>query len=342
MERNQYVDVARGIAMICIVLGHLGNSEINHVVFTFHVTIFFLLSGYYISARTSVWEFIKKKVRTLIVPYAITCLMVLALLVPFNILFNNGNENLTRLRQYFFAALYGAGDSYQKPFVICGIGAIWFLLATFWGVIILRLLLNLRHSWLRPLIVIIVFLAAYYSRSICWFPLSIQAGGGALLFMYIGYIGKSVVPAFKNSRIEIKISVLCMAMWTWIEFIINFQSFWLVHCDIGRGAIDVFGSICACCCVLFISWLICLKRNFIASSLAYLGRYSLLVLSVHLVELDTFWWWTCASMIFGNNITEVGYLWFRIVGKFIIIIPCVIILSKWKFSRKVFGYKTTG
>ncbi len=36
-ERIKYIDIARGIAMLCIVLGHLGNSQINRVVFTFHV-----------------------------------------------------------------------------------------------------------------------------------------------------------------------------------------------------------------------------------------------------------------------------------------------------------------
>lgn len=342
MERNQHVDAARGIAMICIVLGHLGNSGINHFVFTFHVTIFFLLTGYYINTKTSARNFIKKRFRTLIIPYAVTCLAVLILTVPFNILLNNGDDNLNMLKRYFLASLYGAGDSYQEPFTIYGIGAIWFLLATFWGAVALRLLLNLSRIWLRILLVITVFAASYYSSSLCWLPFSIQAGGCALLFMYIGYIGQRIIPIFKRSGSEIKMTVLCLMLWIWIEFIINFRSFWLVHCDIGRGAIDVVGSICACCCVLFISRLICLKPNFIANALAYLGRYSLLVLSVHLVELDTIWWRNCAEMIFGSSITDVGFLWFRIIGKFAIIIPCVIILSKWKFSRKIFGYKTTG
>lgn len=41
--RLQYIDIAKGIAMICIILGHLGNANINRVVFTFHVPIFSLL-----------------------------------------------------------------------------------------------------------------------------------------------------------------------------------------------------------------------------------------------------------------------------------------------------------
>lgn len=41
--RLQYIDIAKGIAMICIILGHLGNASINRIVFTFHVPIFSLL-----------------------------------------------------------------------------------------------------------------------------------------------------------------------------------------------------------------------------------------------------------------------------------------------------------
>lgn len=40
-RRLEYVDVAKGIGIICIILGHLGLASVNKVVFTFHVPIFF-------------------------------------------------------------------------------------------------------------------------------------------------------------------------------------------------------------------------------------------------------------------------------------------------------------
>ena len=46
-KRLTYIDIARGIAIICIVLGHLGNATINKIVFTFHVPIFFFITGYF-------------------------------------------------------------------------------------------------------------------------------------------------------------------------------------------------------------------------------------------------------------------------------------------------------
>lgn len=43
-ERVGYLDIAKGIAIICIVLGHLGIPAINRVVFTFHVPIFYFIT----------------------------------------------------------------------------------------------------------------------------------------------------------------------------------------------------------------------------------------------------------------------------------------------------------
>ena len=75
-KRLQYIDIAKGIAMICIILGHMGNANINRVVFTFHVPIFFFITGYFISDKCEVNIFVRNKVRTLIIPYLITCFAI--------------------------------------------------------------------------------------------------------------------------------------------------------------------------------------------------------------------------------------------------------------------------
>ena len=52
-RRLQYLDAVRGFAMICIVLGHLGIADINRFVFTFHLPIFYLITGYFINKTGS-------------------------------------------------------------------------------------------------------------------------------------------------------------------------------------------------------------------------------------------------------------------------------------------------
>ena len=42
----KWINVAKGICIIAIILGHMGQSNINNIVFAFHLTVFFILSGY--------------------------------------------------------------------------------------------------------------------------------------------------------------------------------------------------------------------------------------------------------------------------------------------------------
>lgn len=75
--RLQYIDIAKGIAMICIILGHLGNASINRIVFTFHVPIFFFITGYFTNKKRDLNGFIKNKARTLLVPYIISSIVII-------------------------------------------------------------------------------------------------------------------------------------------------------------------------------------------------------------------------------------------------------------------------
>ena len=77
-------------------------------------------------------------------------------------------------QNWCYAALYGAGDTYTEPFWIPGIGAIWFLWATFWGSIFLIISFKF-DKYIRLLFIVGLFAVGYFSRRIFWFPFSIQA-----------------------------------------------------------------------------------------------------------------------------------------------------------------------
>ena len=148
-KRLQYIDIAKGIAMICIILGHMGNANINRVVFTFHVPIFFFITGYFISDKCEVNIFVRNKVRTLIIPYLITCFAIVIIATLQGAICGDA---IVEIKKWSYASVYGAGDSYTNPFYIPGIGAIWFLLATFWGSIFLRISLNFNKYIIIPII----------------------------------------------------------------------------------------------------------------------------------------------------------------------------------------------
>ena len=45
-KRLGYMDIARGIAMLCIIMGHFGIVTVNHFVYSFHVPSYYLLIAF--------------------------------------------------------------------------------------------------------------------------------------------------------------------------------------------------------------------------------------------------------------------------------------------------------
>lgn len=336
-SRVRYIDVAKGIAIICVILGHLSNFQINRVVFTFHLPIFFFITGYFIHPDVPMKKFISKKFRTLIVPYLVTCCAIIILAVLRTLLVGEPSEVIPVAWNWIYASLYGAGDSYTDPFPIQGIGAIWFLLASFWGSISLKCSLHLKRGS-RIAVILLLFAVGYWSRTLFWFPFSIQAGCCATLFMYLGYLLNESREYLKLIPIETKIVVFILALGTWICFVRDFQSFWLVHCDVGRGATDIVGSIAGCYLLLLLSQYIDKKWGCLAKPLAFLGEYSIFILCAHIVELNLFPWGHVTAFILNHGLPQATCLPIIIIGKFLWSIPLTIIGAKWNITRRLWGF----
>ncbi len=336
--RLGYVDVAKGLAMICIVLGHLGSSIINRVVFTFHVPVFYLISGYFISAEEKLSSFFVKKLRTLIVPYYLTCAVIVLLGFLKGLILNGMGTALSDAKYWLYAAIYGAGDSYQEPFFIAAIGAIWFLWALFWGSLFLKISLKMKPV-IRLAFVIALFLFGYYTRNWFWFPLSIQAGCCATLWIYIGYLFKRSKEMREKLPSQCKYIVLLFSIVVWVFFMIQFQSFWLVHCDIGRGVVDIFGSLCASYAVIWIARLIWHIPG-VGKGLAYLGKYSLFMLCIHIIELDLIPRERVMGMLSAHiPASPVVIFLIFIIVKLIVIIGLTVLASRITFIKRLFGIK---
>lgn len=68
--RIGWVDTAKGIGLLCVILGHLSIPLVDTVVYFFHMPLFFFLSGFVFSAgKYDFPTFLKKKVRSLLIPY---------------------------------------------------------------------------------------------------------------------------------------------------------------------------------------------------------------------------------------------------------------------------------
>ncbi len=83
--RKNYIDIAKGIGIILVVLGHLTdyNQIIRDFIYSFHRPLFFLLSGAFAKTDIPFREYLKKNLKQLYLPYfSFVCLdIILSLLL---------------------------------------------------------------------------------------------------------------------------------------------------------------------------------------------------------------------------------------------------------------------
>lgn len=79
-DRVAWIDVARGLGMLAIVLGHSElvqhGTEAFRLLFSFHVPLFFLLSGLMLSPQRPWLQQVRSRARSLLWPYAVVSVAV--------------------------------------------------------------------------------------------------------------------------------------------------------------------------------------------------------------------------------------------------------------------------
>ena len=76
MKREKYIDIAKGIAIILVIMGHCEytNETLLVWIYSFHMPLFFMINGFFIKnsiKRLSLKEFTKKKSKTILIPYLV-------------------------------------------------------------------------------------------------------------------------------------------------------------------------------------------------------------------------------------------------------------------------------
>lgn len=69
--RDKSYDIARGIGIVLVVWGHLVSCPVHDEIYLFHMPLFFLLSGSFLSVKRDVKGFCVHKARFLIAPFVI-------------------------------------------------------------------------------------------------------------------------------------------------------------------------------------------------------------------------------------------------------------------------------
>jgi len=189
-KRIEYFDIAKGISMLCIIAGHLPITWVCRLVFTFHVPLFLLISGYFYKQGG-----LKRRFWQLLIPYIFTSLVLILAYSLKDLLL--GLSPIGDIKYLCAATLFGSGSrgiefmGYNIPII----GATWFILALIWAIICMNIIdkiIDKDSKHLKFLVVVVLFIIALVVSHYKWLPLSILSGLTALLFVFIGNQVKSI------------------------------------------------------------------------------------------------------------------------------------------------------
>ena len=295
-KRLDSLDIAKGIGILCIILGHLGYTSfvrgegdpIATYVFQFHVPIFFILAGYTLSERKPFVSFVKDKAQRLLIPYVITCFTVFLILIVLRYLFGHTQPPsiYPGLRVFIKSCLFGAGSpGVLLPEGFMHIGAIWFLEALFVSLVEVRA--SLKWGKLGPVIVIVLFIVSVMSVSSFSLPCNIQQGLIGGIYVYIGTL-------LKRARLfERHVPTWALAILVVISLgaYLSGINVSIIRGSFGRWFLGFPVSIATSCLWVFLSDRIANWESRIKDLLLFAGRNSLVILCTHLVLLDCGFKW---------------------------------------------------
>lgn len=176
--RLDYLDIARGIAILCVILGHYLIGRLRLVVFSFHIPLFFVISGYLIKPIdfNRLKFYLKKMTVKLLIPYLITCLTVF--------IFTNDIS-----REFIGEVFLGLNKSSGYYEVNKGIGPLWFCWAYFWSVLIFSLLINYSKNKINLIIACsLLCITGVCISSVDILPWQLDNAMVVLIYLLFGYL----------------------------------------------------------------------------------------------------------------------------------------------------------
>lgn len=298
-KRLEYVDIAKGISMLCIIAGHMGVAKIDRFVFTFHVPIFFLISGYFYNYRKGI---VKKRLKQMILPYLLTSLTIIVFLT-IRCFFETENMSdvIQTIITWCAATIYGSGSRTDFwTLNIQSIGAIWFLLAEFWVTAFFTLIYQFTntlsksatHHLMLVGLSLIFFRLGVEISNYTWLPFSVQSGMTGLIFFVIGYIYKQIqMDLNQKKKLQLHLCIVLIFIWvvSLYRSFVTGELMSAVKSYFPSPFLDIIGAIGGSLVIVRLSeWIEKSKIVVFNKFLSFFGKNSLICLCVHLVELNCF------------------------------------------------------
>jgi len=240
MGKETWINSAKGIGIICVVLVHSGLPDIFvNLICTFAMPLFFVLSGYlfhFEKYKRDPLTFVKKKFIRLMIPFFIILpflygiwVIIKRVVIAYNIPYNNEIFALTPV-DILLALMYGNGTEtgptishlptiLDYPVNLIDI-PIWFLPALFCLTLLLFILCYCHERWgnIKTLIIsAILIVTGFFCGMYLYLPWGLDIAFVCLMFAGTGYIFQRyrIDPTLQGRKIPAILVFLCMII-CWI------------------------------------------------------------------------------------------------------------------------------
>lgn len=192
--RLDWIDKAKGIGIILVILGHtFCPPSIQFWLYSFHMPLFFFLSGYVFKIKTSNFsDFFKNKVNSLLIPaFFMEFIVIFYSLIEAVIFKTNYSINFLERFLGIFIQRRGGHFSFGP----------WFLICLFVVQILMFFLVKYIENDMKLFISGIIFSALGYIYCTLIgivLPWSIEVASSASFFFIIGYLAKQKCNLFEG------------------------------------------------------------------------------------------------------------------------------------------------
>ncbi|MHB8077057.1 acyltransferase family protein [Desulfosporosinus fructosivorans] len=279
-ERIQWLDNAKGWGILLVMIGHTNlPGPTNIWVYSFHLPLFFFISGYLFNSNKydNTFELIKAKARTLLIPYFFFSLIILLfdVLVKFSKFGAGGGDNCSSIINQFIGMFVQMRSTELS-------GVCWFLTLLFISEILLYWVLrSSKNNDTKSLLLLVAsFISGWFYMEIVRVPLPwhVDAGLVATFFVGMGYHAKKY-----ESRIAklIKYRILLLALGvslvcTYINYLLIGTRVDLYYSELGNPILFIIVSMSG-----VLASIIAIRKLPNIRFAGYIGRNSLTYYALH-------------------------------------------------------------
>ncbi len=177
-ERVLWIDKLKAFGILSVILGHI-QSPFGAFIFSWHMPLFFFLSGFFIHSERPVSEFLNQDFRRIMIPFFIFALIAMMIEPIKRIMLNR--ESLDYFHEYAEIFIYMDYAHLNNTYAF----VLWFLPALLFGRLIVYLIIrSFNNIWIQSIVIIFLFFCSFYID----IYFGIDNALNAILFIFIGFI----------------------------------------------------------------------------------------------------------------------------------------------------------